>query len=282
MKVFLSFLTVIFLGSTSWAQSYEIAYSKSAGKGQALYLAKSDGSGSKLLYSSKKTITGIDISPNGNKIAFSDGGALKVLSYSVSGSNVSVGSVLTLDSDGVFPDFSPDGNKVVYVSVAGAIHLKIASSQGGAPKILNHNASGAMVRYLQSGNKLVQLKLNSNDYELEVITLDSNDDVVSASTVLSTANESFMGIEDFDTARTKNSVLFTASYPNAIRIVEFNLDDSSLIDHTDGVKAHFSSDDSKILCLDTDRKFIQKYDVVSGSKVNLTKRGSFGYIDWQP
>jgi hypothetical protein len=265
-----------------------IAYSSHSGKTSTLFLANQDGSNAISVYSSSKNITEIDLAPGGGKIAFSESGALKVLSYTASPSAVVVTGIVQLDVNAASPDFSLDGSKIVYqgASLTGS-EVRIISSSGGVPHSVLPGAVFSTI-YLHSNNRIAYFKRNpvGGAYELYVVDLDANDNVVSSSIVLSTSSQVFKAMEDIDSARTKDSILITANYPTSIRLIELDLSTNTLIDRVAGFRGHFSSDDSKIIYTDSSTDQIYKYSILSNSSVQLTNTNprsvDYGFTDYMP
>lgn len=272
---------LLFTASVSWGAP-EIAYTQLSGKTTNVYLANSDGSNAVRIYSANKSISDIDLSPAGDMIVFSESGTLKLLSLSISGSNVTVVSSSVLDTAAGDPDFSPDGTKVLYIKESSARQIMLVSVLGGVPKTLMA-ASGWAPTFLYTGDKFVHYRKNwsTSNYELELVTLDSNDDVVSSQVILDTASQSFKAIEDIDTARTRNSVLITANYPTGAKLVELNIDANSLSILATGIRGHFALDDSKILYTNASKDSLFKLDLSSSviTKLN-SKKSSFSFTDY--
>lgn len=283
----LLFASLFLAATVSHAQfNPEVAYTQVSGKSSYIYLSNQDGSNAvRIFTASNKSITDVDIAPGGGKIAFSESGVLKLLSYSVSGSSIIVSSVVTLDSSGGEPNFSPDGSKIVYISQSSSRQLRLISSSGGVPKILVDSLGWAPA-FMHTGDRIVQYKRNfsASSFEIEMLNLDLNDDVISSSVIFSTAGQPLaQGIEDIDTARTKDSILITANTPSGIRLVELDVNLNSIQDHAAGFRGHFSNDDSEIVYTSVARDFLYTLNISSSVVTKLNSRKSnFGFTDWKP
>lgn len=111
------------------------------------------------------------------------------------------------------------------------------------------------------------------------------DGTVTAGPALSTANQTFKGIEDFDIAHASNALLITANYPTTIRLVEFNLVSGAVTDKGGpGTRGHFFADDSWIVYREQVKGgyFINSLDPDTGLSTRLTARGAYGFIDARP
>ncbi len=274
----------------SWAQTYDprVAYVTSARNLQSIVLANQDGARAVTVYSSKKALSGVDFAPGGGSITFSESGTLKVLAYTVSSSGIVVNGVTTLALSAGEPDFSPEGTKILYVgNMMATPDVREIPANGGTPRILMPNMSGLLeVAWFRSADRFVYLRQYESDlrYEVHLVALDPTSRDVASDELLLTTDSAvdFRGISDLDVARTKNSILLTLHYPTAMRVVEYNLEHASFTDHVSGARAHFSSDDSKIVYLDLDRSYVYSFDVVSGTTARLTKKGSFVWADARP
>jgi hypothetical protein len=110
----------------------QVAYTVLAGNGTELRVTNEDGTNSATLYKSATAIN-IDTAPRAqHQIGFTEGGALKLLTYGVSGSGAfQTTSVATLYDAGAgganrvdFLDFSPDGSKIAF-SAGGGTRLMV-------------------------------------------------------------------------------------------------------------------------------------------------------------
>jgi Tol biopolymer transport system component len=72
------------------------------------------------------------------------------------------------------------------------------------------------------------------------------------------------------------------NYPTSIRIVEYNTGSGIFTDYGPGMRGHFSSDDSRIVHLDSGRTYVYSLDVGSRNATRLTKKGSFNWTDARP
>ena len=301
MYRFLASLALFLAATTAWAQTaYDptVAYTKLAGSTTYLYLANGDGTHAVSVASSANGFAGIDLAPGGNRVAFSDKTGLKVLNYSASNTGIVVNSV-TLLVAGIYtssPDFSYDGNRVLYYNYetqasSGGVY---AVSAGGGTPVLLFLGPGYAPRWLRPtsyGNAFVFMKhfpVGTGDvYEIWKVLLDGSDNVVGTATVLSTASQAFKGIEDFDTARTRDALLITANYPTGIRIVDFDLRSGAVADKAvNTYRVHYSADDSRIISTDLQylgsKTYVTSIDLGTSFITRLTKAGNFGSIDARP
>lgn len=296
-------LIVLFATSGAWAQTAynpTVAYSQLEGRSTNLYVANADGSHVVRVAASAKGINGIDFAPGGGRIAFVEKGVgIKVLSYTASNSGIIVNNVLplVLRSNAYGPDFSSDGSRVLYhdVDQAGIGGIYAVSAGGGTSPVLLYAGACGWQRWLRSttfGNAFVCMKIVSapnaaSVYEIWTVLLDGNDQVLSAGPVLSTASQTFKGIEDFDTARTRDALLITANYPTTIRVVEFDLNSYAVIDKAGGTyKAHYSADDSRIVSTDLhylgSKEYVTSINLGTSVITRLSKAGNFGSVDARP
>ncbi len=313
--------------TAAWGQTYnpKIAYSKFEGSADNLYLANADGSSPVIVYRSNKVrLGGIDIAPTNaatpavGRIAFIQSGVLKVLSYTVSTSGISATVPTTLDSSGApyqgakNPDFSPDGSRILYArdTLPGpplATEIRLIPSAGGAPKVL-YRSSGfiGLVRWLGSTDFVFDDHSGSPaPSEIRLATLDANDYLVSVpSTMFSTGDAALLsavgggtntGIEDFDIARTKPSLIFTTGNSrsgtgNYRDFVEFDMVSGAFHKHfsNNGWRVHFSSDDAYLVYLHGSTRtynvydYVNRFDPISGNTIPLSSKSQYGYADTKP
>jgi hypothetical protein len=148
------------------------------------------------------------------------------------------------------------------------------------------NMSGLQrVAWFRSNDRFVYVRQFASDLRTEVHLVTLNSDGTIASDVLLLTTDSaygFRDISDLDVARTRDSLLITLNYPTAIRLVEYDLVTNQFTDYVAGMRGHFSSDDSKIVYLDSTRTYVNSLAVASGTTTRLTKKGSFAWTDARP
>jgi Tol biopolymer transport system component len=282
-------LLVVGLGARAQAYDPAVSYTTLAGNSSVIVLTNQDGSKPVTVFSSKRALSGVNFAPGGGRIAFSEQGVLRLLTYSASNSGVSVSSVLTLDSSpggAAAPDFSPDGSRVLYVgNVFGTPEIRVIPSTGGAYTVVLPNMSGVRrVAWLRSGTSFVYLRQFQSDLRVEVrrVDLDPFDGVIGDSGVLTTDDGLFREIADIDSARTRNAMLVVLNYPTDIRIVELNFDTAQFTDLLSGSLARYTSSDGRIVYRERSGNYLSRYDLASGTSIRLTKRGGYASIDARP
>ena len=265
-----------------------VAYTQVAGNGsQALYVANADGTHAVKVASGSGNIGTIDFAPGGGRLAFSDAQGIKAVSYTASNGGVAVGPVQVLVGGGYgknTPDFSPDGSRIIYrdgdlgriraIPAAGGTPVDLYVGSCGQPRWLRAEVGNAFAcRNLRFAPGIVH-------YDVWTVLLDDNDQVVSAGPVLSTETQAFKAFDDFDVARTRNTLLLTVSYPATMRTIEFDLATGAITDRGPlGTRVHFSADDSRIVGMSPHKAsgdFIDSVDVATGIVTHLTKKGSWG------
>jgi hypothetical protein len=279
----------------SWAQPdpFTVAYTKMSGTTLYIYLAKEDGSQAVPIYSSKKSIAHIKLAPGGGKLAFIEDLDLKVLTYTVAGTKVTVNTPSTLDTSGAqSPDFSPDGTKILYVGgTRTRSDIRLINATGGSHTTLLSPTAGIAqieVAWLPPGSSFslvhVQHALVPFQYELRAASLDASNTFTAGPLLMSTGpGADFSEISYIDGARTKpNSILVTLNLPHGIHIVEYDITNMfARLEHVAGRRGAFSRDDTKIFFLDRS-EFVMSHQIGTGSSSRLTKRGSYGWVDPRP
>lgn len=305
-----------------WAQGYDpkIAFTSYQGNADNLYLANEDGSNPVSIYRANKVrLDAIDMAPvnvatpGAGRIAFSQSGVLKILTYQVSAGGITATGLTTLDAAGApyeganDPDFSPDGSKILYTRKTGGIptEIRLIPAAGGTPKVL-WTAASAASQYIKQprwldASEFAFIRGGGLAYstDVQLASLDASDNVVSPTTTLFTSADSFFssnglgGFEDFDVARTRASLLITvtAGAGNYRAFVEYNRLDGSFLRRVsdNGWRGHFTSSDAYILYLHGSTRTFNVYDYVyrfdtnpPNNTIQLTSKSQFGYADSRP
>lgn len=308
MKRFIASIALFLATTVAWGQGYnpEIAYTQVAGKSATLYLANRDGTKAVAVYSvptKTRHLGAPDFAPGGGRIAFVDTGSLKVLSYTVTPTGISVTDTITLDNGYVdSPDFSPNGNSILYTtySQAGGSQIKmIAASSGSMPVHLAWTrptgvSQARNLRWLRSGDAFVFLTTDITNnpilsYQVRRALL-SPDNTISVTTLFTTTGQEFGNMEDIDIVRTGNAILGSANYPESIRILTFDIDryDRGEAPFAEtgaqGFRAHASPNDTHILHHSVDGKSLFVFNTVTETDIRIAGNGRsyFGYTDWKP
>ena len=270
-----------------------IAYTQAQGKTTNLYVANADGSRA-VKVASGTNINAIDFAPGGGRVAYSSSDGLRVVSFSASTSGVAVtGNSLLVAGSGVYgPDFSADGARILYHH-SGA--YRAVPSGGGAPTLLYTAFSGGFsqrwLRPAEMGNAfafLVPVPHGPNvpvDYEIRIVLLDAQDQVVAVSTAVSTASQAFKAIEDFDTARTRNALVLAANFPTTARLLDYDIGTMQVGDlGAGGARVHYTADDSALVYREQVKggSFITRLQLGSGALTRLTAKGDYGVVDTRP
>ena len=300
------FTISLFATTAAWGQTTynpKIAYAQASGSTQYLYLANADGTGAVRVATVGRdangfpgNIHGLDFAPGGGRIAYSDAGGIRVLTYTASNLGIKVdrNDPLVSGPNVTSPDFSPDGSRILYRDAfSGAVRVIAAS--GGVP-VSSYTAPCGWARWLRPvsfGNAFACYKstgLQEPDgswiYEIWAVYLDANYRFVSTALVLTTAEESFKQILEFDTARSRDALLMVVNYVTGPRMVEVDIISGavSVIPQGFGERVHYSSDDSCIVYRERVKggSFINSLNPVTGVSQRLTGKGSYGTTDAQP
>ncbi len=335
-RIFAFTLAVLASMSTLAQTTYDpkIAYTSFEKNADNLYVANADGSKRVSVYKIGKARFGaIDLAPVDpsaptiRKIAFTQGGVLKMLRFKVLPTSITYLDLVTLDSVGAphqgshFLDFSPDGSKILYIKSTTNANLTrptdvyLISSDGTNKKLLWTASLSGRPTILQArwtgSNEFAFLLAGGSPYvnDIRRAFLDSNSDVdvTRMPESMFTDDDQFFidnylfGVEDFDVARTRNSIIFSTGTPpsSSVRtIVEYALPDGAIPgafsirrSNSGGMKSHFSNDDTQILFLRLVPGTYTNFDIVYsfnaldpiGTPVSLaSSRGLFGTLDSLP
>lgn len=298
-------LTVsLFATSVAWGQTAydpKIAYTKVSGSSQELYLANADGTRAVRVatvgrdpYGFPGNIHGLDFAPGGGRIAYTDATGLTVLTYTASNSGIKVDrrDLLVPGRYVYSPDFSPDGTRIIYKTSSNSTPntIRVVTVPGGAEVLTYPCYVCSEPRWLRSelGDAFSFHRWNfsgpSPAPEIWTALVEA-DGTVTAGPVLTTTNQAFNGIEDFDVARTRNALLVTANYPTGLRFIEVDLVSGLITDKGGpGTRGHYSADDSWIVYREQVKggSYINSLDPATGISRRLTAKGSYGKTDARP
>ena len=310
------------------AQTYnpKIAYTRYEGKSDNLYLANADGSSPVIVYRSGKVgLGGIDIAPTNaatpavGRIAFVQSGVLKILSYTVAARGISATVPTTLDSTGApylgarNPDFSPDGSRIIYTrdtlpGPPSATEIRVIASAGSTPPKVLYASSGfiGLARWLTASDFVFDDHAGSPaPSEIRLASLDASDNLVSPPLTMFTTGDPELlqavgggtntGIEDFDVARTRPSLVFTTGNSlggtgNFRDFVEYDMSTGAFTKRfsNNGWRVHFSSDDAYLFYLHGNSRtsslydYVYRFDIASGNTTQLASKAQYGYDDAKP
>lgn len=255
-----------------------IAWTSYEGKGDTIYLANADGSLRVAVHKTNKTtINGLDLGDG--RIAFTESGVLKVISYTVTANGIVASAPVTLDATGApyqgaaQPDFSPDGSHLLYLRwvqdpVTGSGQWKeirvIAADGSAPPKVLVTASMLADTWHMVSprwlnGNEFAFGRGGGTPYSSSIMlaSLDAAFDLTAPPLTLFANNDpgftslGVVGFEDFDISHTGPSIVISANRPtgNVRSFVQFDY-----VDHTFttrfsdyGWKGHFQAGDASIV-----------------------------------
>ena len=311
------------LSGSAVAANYDprIAYTSYEGKGDGIYLANADGSLKVLVFKTNKTtINGLDFTAG--RVAFIESGVLKVFSYNVTSNGITATAPITLDATGapyqgaLTPDFSPDGNYVLYArwvqdpvsGNAGAREIRVIPSDGSAPpKVLVTAADLPDTRHMGamrwiSNNEFVFGREGGSPWWLSMMigSLDANMDLSAPPLTLFTNSDpgftslGVAGWEDFDVSRTGPSILISANPPSGTSksFVQYDL-----VAHTFtkrfsdyGWRAHFTAGDASVVYVHLPTSFsvigngVSRWDAATNKSVSITGKGAqtIRYADARP
>ncbi len=303
MSRILVLLLSLVASTAAWGQTTydpKLAYVLTSGKSSLLYLANADATRAVRVATGVGNINGIDFAPGGGRIAFSDKAGLKVLSYVASNTGITVTGVqLVVAAVGNFlparPDFSPDGNRIVYhaaYSTAGpnAFHIVAVPSAVNLWTFVCYLCEEP--RWLRSevGDAIAYLRWNPdtvpNTMTREVWTaLINPDGSSSAALALNLATQEFKAITWFDIAHTRNALLLSVTGTPNFRTIEFDYINGTLTNKGPGAwDAHYNADDSRIIYREQTRAgfFISSHNPATGVSTRLTAKGSYGVLDTRP
>jgi hypothetical protein len=275
-----------------------IAYTQVQGRTTYVYVANADGSHAVRVASSSSYINGADFAPGGGRIAYTGGDGLHVVQYTASNSGVTVNSNTALAAGTIgLSDFSPDGSRILYYQIGSGptpSGFRVVQASGGAPVLVHAAVSLGPCHWLRTqemGNAFAFLATVPHgpnvpvDYEIRVALMDENYQVTSVSTVLTTANQAFKAIEDFDTARTRNALVVAANFPTAQRIVDYDIAAGQLTDlGSSGIRVHYNANDSAVVFREQVKggSYVSRLDLGTGLVTRLTAKGDIYAADARP
>jgi hypothetical protein len=274
-----------------------IAYTQEAGKSFNLMLANADGSRAVQVASYKGYIHRVDFAPGGGRLAYATPEGIRVLDYTASNTGIVVTQSRLLVANPANgpraeqPDFSPDGTKLIFrFGVSPQVMRAIDATSGAVlfdvPCYLCEEP-----RWLRAelGNAFAFLRWHQiapNKTVREVwTTLVNADGSVTSAPVLDYTQAPYGGIENFDVARSRNTLLMSVGYPTTIRCIEVDLLTGAVTDRGTSWRMHFNEDDSRIVGLTPHAAkgdYVISTTVPGGVETRLTVKGTFGVVDARP
>lgn len=239
MSRILALVLTLLASAAAWGQTTydpKLAYVLTSGRSANLYLANADGTRAVRVATGVGNINGIDFAPGGGRIAFSDKAGIKVLSYVASNTGITVTGVqLVVAAVDNFlparPDFSPDGNRLVYHAAnssmgPNAFHVVALPSAVNLWSFACYGCDEPRWLRAEVGDAIAFLRWNSsvpNTPTREVWTALINPDGSStAAMALTVATQEFKQISWFDIAHTRNALLLSAGGTPNPRMIEFD------------------------------------------------------------
>jgi Tol biopolymer transport system component len=275
-----------------------IAYTQAQGRSTHLYVANADGSHAVRIASTTYSINGADFAPGGGRIAFTGTEGLRVVQYTATNSGVTVnGNTLLAAGTIGLSDFSADGSRLLYYQIGNTTAssgFRVIPAGGGTPVLVHAAVADGHCHWLRSqemGNAFAYLAAVGHgpnvpvDYEIRVVLMDESDQVTSVSTVLTTANQAFKAISDFDIARTRNALVVAANFPTALRILDYDIGTMQLADlGGSGTRVHYNANDSAVVFREQVKggSYVSRLDLASGMTTRLTAKGDFVPADARP
>jgi hypothetical protein len=273
----------------------QVAYTQESAKNYNLMLANADGSHAVKVATYKGYIHRVDFAPGGGRLAYGTLEGIRVLDYVASNTGIVVTQSRLLVSNptpGVRaeqPDFSPDGTQLIFRLGTSPQTIRAIDSTTGAVKFDYACYLCEEPRWLRAelGTAFAFLRWNQgvpNVREAWVAFVNA-DGSITAGPVLDPATSPFSGIENFDVARTRNSLLLSVNYPTTMRTVEVDLQTGAITDRGTTWRMHFSADDSRIVGLtphEAKGDYVISTTVATGLESRLSAKGSFGVVDTRP
>ena len=213
MKRLLLGLAVLVGSSAAQAQlSPKIAYLKLGSGKNAVHtvnVANANSSNAAVVYSSSKSIYDVQLSPSGLQVAVAGQEGLRLISYSVSGSSLSVSSSSLVDATPNIQsaDFSFDGGKLAWRhdSGNGQVSVKVMNLSDSSVSVYPiSNPLMMKIAYVQSGDIAhVDMDSGGGSYGLYLLDLVSGID----SLIMNTSSTEFGNIDHISGLSSRNSVI---------------------------------------------------------------------------
>lgn len=281
MKKFLVAVGVVLGVNVAQAQvDSKVAYVVNSGGSHSLYIANDNLSNPILIRKSSKNVQILqpDFAPGGGRIAYAEGGVLKVTSYSGS----SVGATTSIDSNGCEdPAFSPDGNKIAYTKFVGYDRvLMVADLVANSLTAYPVDYYGASTWH--SANEIAyrvgRYDSSGTWNEIHLLDVSSNTDTV----VFSTTDQ----IRKVDSFRGSNALLISlVNSSNVAQVKKLDLVSSALTFIINGSEGALNSDDSELYFKAASGRgeVIKRMNLISNSVQQLTpKAAEYRFLDARP
>lgn len=261
-----------------------IAYAKWAGITQEIYLVNPDGSGLTKLHTTPKNMAvgNLDLKPGGGEIAFSQGGALKILTYNSAGQPTAPLRSISIPCAGntyaAGKDYHTDGTLLVSVNCGDGRSLwKVAPGASTATHVLDASYVD-FPRFLPGGTMFIY-KTGISGIETERLWKDSWPPSGTPQLVGPTPVNPRVNV-----ANTSNTAIISNSPNFKLVNVDSGVETPGC---TQAKNVQYSPDDSKILYLNVNRRGSSDTLVIhnsdcSGALFRLTGSSSFGpTFDWR-
>ena len=261
-----------------------IAYIKSGGTAQEIYLVDPDRTGLTKVYTAprKTSLSWLDLKPGGNELAFTEKFSIKVQKFHDSGQPNGAATPITTSCTAWHPDYHPsgDGRLIYIVACSGDFGVWQYTPGVGAAELFG-TISTQRVRWNRAGTHVYYDEETS--FNSGVLRLKRRN--------MSTGTVEDLGplgaLDSFDVTRTGDRLIHGS--PLAPKI----FDSATMADTNqsvelciDGDDAHASPDDSQYLYETPDNAggtYVMIHsNSCSGSPVALTGKGAWHKKDWRP
>jgi Tol biopolymer transport system component len=243
----------------------QIAYAigSQGGHTTTFYVSNADGKDVVSLYSTRNITSGMKLAPTGNRLVFTEGNGIKVLTYAVSSQGVTTSSVTTLTTEQyqtLNVDVSPDGTELLFTektATPGQYAVYVMSMSGGpSTQIVLEPDTYYDAIWAHSNSRIAVIRGGPYDAAsgktetIEVVDLDvlSGYAVINLTTVFTNTINQLYQVNRIESAHTSNTLLFDAfASSQGVYTVNIGTMAVSPAPVVAGSNASFSADDSSIL-----------------------------------
>ena len=248
--------------------------------GRNLYLASSDGSSTKLLYSgrSRKSIFGVQLKPGGGEVAFEEtaccsiptSSLLKIVRFDSSGTRVGTPASLSVCGHVTTLAYHPGDGSLLYASSCNQPLKRLNTTSMASTSVsLAHKAS--KVSWLPNGTEFIYAA-NAKIWRVPVATPSSPTAVGDADCV-----------QSLDAGNVTGRALWTNACGGALKLINLATGVSSSL--RQGAEARFSPTDSQYAYL-TPQTTSGRYLLISqtdgsGTQVRIGAQAKYLSVDWR-
>jgi|SRR5579871_2397388 len=275
----------------------QITYAVGSGSSTTFMVANADGTDAVSLYSTRSLTSGLKFAPTGNRIVFTEGNDIKVLTYAVSSHGVTTTNVSTLSAEPYQPlhvDVSPDGTEVLVVEKNGIVNqyaVCVVSLIDGTrtPILLTPDLyfdavwanSNSRIAVIQGG----PVQAGYGSQTIQVIDLDvaNNYAVLDTNIKFTNTASQLYEVRRIESAHTSDTLLFSATSGTNTNVYTLDIGTSAVsAPIVAGSNASFNAGDSAILFVGPTAAYFYEFNLETGVETLINSSKGLAQPDFLP